>query len=732
MLSGQGTLPIARLLDQTDPVLRTSDGGDDAEPESHSAFSRRATARLERQAAKEKENARIRTEVLHGRMGAAPAPRRAPGPLHSLRKRPPGHPAFEHVNVEWFRIHEPSLCESITDGWRLEFTTPIPRVFIPPYSQTAEQQTFIYDKVESAVSRGYAVECRQPPWVCLPVFCVPKVDADGLDTWRLAWDATILNAFLRYTGYRQEDITVLLSLLRRGSVGITADVANAYYCNRIHRDDVQYMGVSVKQPNTQIKYYTFLAAQFGLGPAGLFFNKLLFPIVRHIRSLGHKITFYGDDLNGVADGHSEGLPLSALMRKTLRDAGVAWNLKGSWEPRTSWEHIGYAVDTAAWTLRVKRRRRVKMVESLQALATATTATRRETTRAAARVTSASLVLGNTASLYTRGLYSHGDPDRLDRPVPFAEHETLLRSIRFVIGIIEADPSRPITGAEHHLPRARMITDASAVGIGVVDQHGFVGARALTSEEATESSTLREVLGVAAGLRIKLLHTRDCTLYAYCDNKGVRSVIMTGSKVPKLQRLALDIDQRCRQNGVVLVVIWAPRTEWCVQMADLASRLPALDTHDWRVSASVYKSIIRRSGVCPTIDLFADEHNSKCVAFVGRFPSGSPNQAATDAMTMPTVAGHDAAYACPPPPLILQFLARLPLAVPVVLIVPKWRDAIWLPLICSPNGRPLKGIVMLHEFAAASGIVLGPVGAPKFLESRSLRFFACLMPARGSI
>ena len=66
------------------------------------------------------------------------------------------------------------------------------------------------------------------------------------------------------------------------------------------------MGVSVKQRGGQIKYYTFPAAQFGLGPAGLFFNRLLFPIVRHIRPLGYKIAFYGGGLNGAADGRGGG------------------------------------------------------------------------------------------------------------------------------------------------------------------------------------------------------------------------------------------------------------------------------------------------------------------------------------------------------------------------------------------------------------------------------------------
>ena len=321
---------------------------------------------------------------------------------------------------------------------------------------------------------------------------------------------------------------------------------------------------------------------------------------------------------------------------------------------------------------------------------------------------------------------------MDRPMPFEERKALLWSIHCLIETIEADPSRLITGTEHHLPRARMVTDAGAVGVGVVDQHGIFGARALTIEEATEPSTLREVLGAATGLWIKLLRARNCTLYAYCGNKGVRSATMAGSKVPKLQRLALGIDQRCRKNGVAPIVIWAPRAGWRVQMADLASRLPTLDAHDWSVSQTMYEPIVRRSRVYPSVDLFADEHNSKCATFVGRFPSGSPRQVAADAMTMPDLVGHDAAYACPPPPLILRFLARLPLTVPVVLILPKWKDAVWLPIVCSPNGRPRKGIIMLHEFVAAVGIKLGPIGKPKFFENPSLRFFAYLVPARAKV
>ena len=40
--------------------------------------------------------------------------------------------------------------------------------------------------------------------------------------------------------------------------------------------------------------------------------------------------------------------------------------------------------------------------------------------------------------------------------------------------------------------------------------------------------------------------------------------------------------------------------------------------------------------------------------------------------------------------------------------------------------------MLHEFVAAVGIKLGPIGTPKFFENPSLRFFACLVPARAKV
>ena len=683
-------------------------------------MSREARGRL-----KQNEAAAIR-RVARARPYAPPL-RHPDATIQPWATPPPdnGHPLYANVNAarSFYAEHGPECLRGIDEGQRLHFIEPMPPVYVAPFQEPPERQRFLLAEVRQLVRNRAVAEAGAPPHFCGAVFTVDKIDEHGNVTFRFTYDATILNAFLAYTGYPMEDVSVTLALVRRGDEMVTADASGAYFHNWMHPDDVKFLGFSLVDEQNVLRFFNFLVPPFGLGPSGLYWWRLFFVSIRRLRRMGHRVTFFGDDCLGTASAGCAPA-LSRDIKRTLEQAGVTTNAKSRWEPSAGQVHIGYFIDLNAWQLHIRARRVRKAITSVTDFLGGAW-TRRRAMRLGLRLVSMAIVLGATVFLYTRRLFLVGSADHLDAIDPEPDRDAVGSDLRYLVELLHSNPSRRISG---EIRRVDFIiaSDASATGIGGVDGGGQISARALTTAEREESSGLREARGISFNIRVRRHALHNLSVVTLCDNEACSSALRYGSRTSEMHAVSTRLDMYCRRHGIEHTVRWVPRTTPSIELADAVSRFNATDTHDWALTATTYIDICRRANVTPDLDCFADEANTKCQRFVSRFACGG---VAIDALTAPLDRLATVIYACPPPPLALRFLSRLPFAVPVLVVLPRWPAAVWMPHVATPNFRPRRGVTIVHEFAADGAINAGPNGPPRFFEqSKRLRFVAALFHA----
>jgi hypothetical protein len=136
------------------------------------------------------------------------------------------------------------------------------------------------------------------------------------------------------------------------------------------------------------------------------------------------------------------------------------------------------------------------------------------------------------------------------------------------------------------------------------------------------------------------------------------------------------------------------------LTDALSRLER--TGDYGLRPDIYQHGIATLQVCPTVDLFAASHNSKCPKFVALSKSTAQGAAAIDAFELQTW-NEGLPYAFPPVQIIGKCLQRITEErVTAVMVVPKWPSQPWWSLL-----RPMARIV-LELGSAKEVLVPGPL------------------------
>jgi hypothetical protein len=136
------------------------------------------------------------------------------------------------------------------------------------------------------------------------------------------------------------------------------------------------------------------------------------------------------------------------------------------------------------------------------------------------------------------------------------------------------------------------------------------------------------------------------------------------------------------------------------LTDALSRLER--TGDCELRLDVYQHAIATLQVCPTVDLFAAKHNSKCPVFVTLSKSTAQGAAAIDAFELRTW-NDGLPYVFPPVQMIGRCLQRIGgERVTAVMVIPKWPSQPWWSLF-----RPLAKTVVELE-SAKEVLIPGPL------------------------
>jgi hypothetical protein len=148
---------------------------------------------------------------------------------------------------------------------------------------------------------------------------------------------------------------------------------------------------------------------------------------------------------------------------------------------------------------------------------------------------------------------------------------------------------------------------------------FIYAQDFSSLDAEESSCFRELCAILFVLLVECSTWRGCCVAFFTDNSQVPSRIRVGSNKPLIQGVCAAIVDISFAYKIVCSFTWVPREQ--LVNADAASRIR--DPHDYSISEEGFRRLFGTNGVWklePSLDLFADWQNSRCLHFMSLRPS----------------------------------------------------------------------------------------------------------------
>eukprot|EP00094_Tigriopus_californicus_P013697 TCALIF_13254-PA protein Name:"Protein of unknown function" AED:0.03 eAED:0.10 QI:0/0/0/1/0/0/2/0/597 len=203
-------------------------------------------------------------------------------------------------------------------------------------------------------------------------------------------------------------------------------------------------------------------------------------------------------------------------------------------------------------------------------------------------------------------------------------------------------------------------------------------QSFSSLEKTYSSTWRELYGLLVLLKNRGLYLTNKSIIHWTDSKNVERVMRKGSHTTALQQLAMEIYMKARSLHIVIQVIWRPRSDPRIQLADDFSR--AVDMDDFGIDDRSFNYIQHLAARSFDFDLFALDDNYRVPRFASILAS---NKALfRDAFTHPW-ADLGFCYAHPPVQLIGAVIRKIiQEKAQGILILPFWRTMKdWL-VVCS--------------------------------------------------
>lgn len=443
------------------------------------------------------------------------------------------------------------VLRSIREEYRIPFSSyPVP-CYLKNNKSSLSHSQFVLDAISELLSNGCIIEQNFPP------FCVNPLTVPEGKKLRLVLDLRHGNSYLVKLKFKYKDLRSLSQMLEQGDWFFTWDLKSGYHHVDIHPDHYKYLGFAFEFDG-QTRYFCFTVLPFGLASACYCFTKLLRPLVKRWRSMGHSCLVYLDDgLTSQPDLLSAQVA-SSIQQQDLESAGFLCNRdKSHLEPMRIGDWLGFVIDTISMKFQIPPKKVDKISNLLERAISDGHSTFRELSRIAGSLMSVYLAVGPIARLLTRHMYwaiesrSYWDDTLCFSP-------GLLQERRFWHPIISSFSGYSIR--EPLVTHTAVFSDASDVAFGgfCVSIDGSPVSGMLTRDEMRMSSTFRELQAMYYVLLSYADQLRNKRVKIFTDNQGAARIVSVGSPKPHLQAIALDIFQICTTYGIIINSQWIPR------------------------------------------------------------------------------------------------------------------------------------------------------------------------------
>ncbi|XP_065056974.1 uncharacterized protein LOC135685096 [Rhopilema esculentum] len=192
-----------------------------------------------------------------------------------------------------------------------------------------------------------------------PIFCVPKQD----NKVRLILNLKKLNSFVSYKHFKMETIQHVLTMITPSCWMASIDLKDAYYSVKIHPGYQKFLKFTF-----QNQLYAYTAYPNGLSSCPRQFTKLLKPPIATLRSQGHIVSNYIDDI--YIQSNSYGSCVNSILSTFQQFNNLGFVVhpdKSEFIPKQKIQYLGFILDSVSMTVTLPNARKHKVKGYLELL-----------------------------------------------------------------------------------------------------------------------------------------------------------------------------------------------------------------------------------------------------------------------------------------------------------------------------------------------------------------------------
>ena len=496
------------------------------------------------------------------------------------------------------------------------------------------------------------------------IFPVPK---RTLGEFRIIFDLSDLNMFIRKTTFRMTSYFSIMSLISRGDFFISIDLTDAYHVIAIHlffRRFLTFVFLNV--------YYQFTCLPQGLTSSPRIFTKVMKVVLTHLRSLSIKISAWLDDFLLVACSAKLVSEQASITLRTFEELGFVPNLaKSQLVPVQRIQHVGLVWDSIAFTVSIPEDK----ILAIQAKCKKSLSSR-------VSIRFLCSILGSLeffrwgcpiASLHYRALQRNVNffvSKNLSYDIRISPSDEARADLEWWVSCGSLLPPRSLSPFSQDIT---ITSDASKSGWGAWNSSSSVHGKWSCSERELHINIL-ELKSVDLSFLSLFQNTYSCSILIRLDNSTAVSYInkQGGTCCKILCDLALKIWEFCVTRNITISAVHIPGVH--NTRADKLSRLEESD-HDYYLSSSMFSSLSQSISFPLKLDAFASRLNNKLSNYISWHKD--PYSSLVNAFSFKWLEN---VYLFPPIPLIDRVLDKFENdnVTNGLLICPYWPSKPWFP------------------------------------------------------
>jgi len=542
---------------------------------------------------------------------------------------------------------------------------PKPRI-IKEIRMEKEAEEVLKRYIKEQEDLGFIKEEETPPTVVSPIFVIPKKEKGK---WRVIIDLRYVNRSQQPPKFKHENWETLGEMLRPGDFMTKGDIKHGFHHLKMREEHSRFLGFRHGK-----KWYRYIAMPMGSASSPYIFNRMVKPVIQHLREKGIRIVWYVDDFLIAAESKEKVEEQTLETLKLFRELGwhINWE-KSVIEAKQEQEFLGLVVDTKGDQpiLKVPYKKKRDLRREVRRLIL-------EGTKGPVPVRRVAKVVGMcqaisramaTTPVYLRNLM-RAIPRMRKEEWNTKKVELTSRAKMDLLEWLEILGNWNGQALIRRPTDTVLDTDASDTGWGAFLVENKKKAGGLFNNEwRRQHINLKELQAVLWALETFKNELKGKRILLRIDNQVAMAYVnrMTG-RIPVLAEIARKIVKKLEELEAEMHAIYIPSKENV--MADKISR--EIDFHDWEISKETFKKLDLKFGP-HTIDQFACNRTKKILRYNSRL--GDPGAEGVDSLNL-TWEGENN-WIVPPIPLIGKVVRKLKKEkAEATIIVPEWRGRIW--------------------------------------------------------